>query len=210
MAKTPSTQDFLEFDQIRDGIIILKNKSLRMVLMVSSINLALKSDEEREAILFQFQDFLNSLDFPCQILIQSRRLNITGYLDGLKEIEKKETNELLKAQIEEYRNFIKELLGGGQIMQKTFYVIVPFFLSEVKMLKKQKFSKHFNLTEELFQRAKTQLLQRVEFVSLGLRSCGLQSVPLNTLELVELFWTLNHQAEAEHGYYPEFPPELTK
>ncbi len=91
-----STQEFLEFDQIRDGVIILKNKGLRVISMVSSLNFALKSAEEQNAILYQFQNFLNSLDFSCQILIQSRRLNIIGYLDKLEEIEKKEENELVK------------------------------------------------------------------------------------------------------------------
>ena len=122
----PSTQDFLHFDQIKDGIVILKNKGLRAVLMVSSLNFVLKSNEEQSAILYQFQNFLNSLDFPCQILVQSRRLNITGYLEKLKEIEQKEENELLKVQISEYRKFIDQIMQGGSVMQKTFYIIVPF------------------------------------------------------------------------------------
>ena len=81
-----STQQFLEIDQIREGMLILKNKALRAVMMVSSLNFALKSDDEQTSIIYQFQEFLNSLDFSCQILIQSRRLNITGYLDKLKEV----------------------------------------------------------------------------------------------------------------------------
>jgi len=204
-----STQDFLEFDQIRDGVIILKNKGLRMVLMVSSLNFALKSEEEQSAILYQFQNFLNSLDFSCQILVQSRRLNITGYLNKLEKIEEKETDELLQIQIREYRKFIKQIISGGTIMQKTFYVVVPFSVAEIQMTQgENKLLKIPSLTEELFQRAKTQLLQRVEFTSLGLRSCGLQAVPLNNLELIELLWALHHQEEAEQGYYPEFPEEF--
>lgn len=206
-----STQDFLEFEQIKEGIIILKNKGLRSVLMVSSLNFALKSAEEQNAILYQFQNFLNSLDFFCQILIQSRRLNIVGYLDKLEEIERKEKNELLKIQITEYRKFIGEIIKQGSIMQKTFYVIVPFSLLETRMVEgKRKLPKIPSLAEETFQRSKIQLLQRVEFVILGLRACGLQAVPLNTLELIELFWSLNHPLEAERGYYPEIPSELTQ
>ena len=98
-----STQEFLEIDQIREGVIVLKNKGLRGALMVSSLNFALKSEEEQNAIIYQFQNFLNSLDFSCQIIIQSRKLNITGYLDKLKDLEKKQKNELLKAQTGEYR-----------------------------------------------------------------------------------------------------------
>ncbi|HHE76858.1 MAG TPA: hypothetical protein ENL27_02675, partial [Candidatus Parcubacteria bacterium] len=187
----PATQDFLEFEQIRDGIIILKNKGLRVILMVSSLNFDLKSDEEQNAILYQFQSFLNSLDFSCQILAQSRKINIVGYLDGLKEIEEKETNELLQIQIQEYRRFIQQIISTGVIMQKSFYIIVPFSPMEIQMTKNQgkKILKSFSgLTEEMFQRAKTQLFQRVEFVSLGLRACGLQSVPLNNNEIIEFLW----------------------
>jgi len=205
-----STQDFLEFDQIREGIIILKNKGLRAILMVSSLNFALKSTDEQNAILYQFQNFLNSLDFSCQILVQSRRLNIVGYLDKLEEIEKKEENELLKLQIAEYRKFIENIIKGGTIMQKTFYVIVPFSIMEAQALEAGKMPRIPTLTEEIFQRSKTQLLQRVEFTVLGLRTCGLQAIPLSNLELAELFWSLHHPAEAERGYYPEIPPELTE
>ncbi|GAI14154.1 unnamed protein product, partial [marine sediment metagenome] len=203
-----STQDFLEFDQIREGIIILKNKGLRAVLMVSSLNFALKSADEQNAIIYQFQNFLNSLDFSCQILVLSRRLNIVGYLEKLRDIEKKEENELLKLQITEYRKFIDQIMKGGSIMQKTFYVIVPFSIMEAQMIgEKKKLPKIPTLTEEMFQRCKTQLLQRVEFAVLGLRACGLQAIPLSSLELAELFWSLHHPVEAERGYYPEIPPE---
>lgn len=209
----PTTQDFLEFDQVRDGIIILKNKALRAVLMVSSLNFALKSDEEQEAILLQFQTFLNSLDFHCQILAYSRRINIVGYLDKLKEIEQKEDNDLLKIQIAEYRNFIQGIMSGGVIMQKIFFVVVPFIPWEAQQLggieKKLRPGKIIpSLTEESFQMAKAQLLQRVEFVSLGLQRCGLQAAPLNSEEIIELFWSFYHPLEAERGYTPEMPPEL--
>ena len=133
-----TTQDFLKFDRIRDGIIILKNKGLRMVLMTSSLNFALKSDDERQSILYNFQNFLNSLDFSCQILIHSRKINITGYLDKLKEIEKKEEKELLQIQIKEYNKFIKSLVQEGSIMQKTFYVVVPFSIAETRGISAKK------------------------------------------------------------------------
>jgi len=202
----PSTQDFLEFDQLKDNVVILKNKGLRMILMVSSLNFALKSTDEQNAILYQFQNFLNSLDFSAQILIQSRRLNMTGYLDKLKVIEEKEKNELMKVQVSEYRTFISQIIDNGSIMQKTFYVIVPFSISEDR--EKKNIAKIPQLTQEEFERAKSQLLQRVEFVILGLRGCGLDSVPLTNLEIAELFWSLHHPEEAERGYYPEIPSEL--
>jgi len=204
-----STQDFLEFSQIKDNVIILKNKGLRVILMVSSLNFALKSNDEQNAIIYQFQNFLNSLDFSCQILVQSRRLNIIGYLDKLKEIENKEKNELLKIQIAEYQNFINKLISGGSIMQKSFYVVVPFSIMETKGGSPRKISKIIkDLTKEDFQRAKIQLMQRVEFVALGLHSAGLQSIPLNNIEIAELLWSLHHPQEAERGYHPEIPLEM--
>ncbi len=215
-----STQDFLEIDQIREGVIILKNKALRAVLMVSSLNFALKSEEEQSAIIYQFQNFLNSLDFSIQIVIQSRKLNITGYLDKVKELEAKQTNELLKVQTAEYRQFIEDIITGappagkyGEIMSKSFYLVTPFTLLEAKGVspfKILKTPKAPALTEEDFQRCKQQLWQRMEYVALGLRRCGLQAIPLTTPELIELFWSLHHPKQAEVGYYPEVPPELSK
>jgi len=207
-----STQEFLEIDQIRDGIIILKNKGLRAVLMVSSLNFSLKSEEEQHAIIYQYQNFLNSLDFSCQIVIQSRRLNLTGYLDKIDALAAKEKNELFKAQITGYRGFLEDIIQNGNIMQKSFYVVVPFAISETQGAsaggKFNPLPKIPTLTEEEFQRAKSQIAQRVEFVSLGLRSCGLDTVFLNTFELIELFWGLYHPLEAERGYYPDIPPEM--
>ena len=198
-----STQQLLEVEQIREGVVVLKNKALRGVIMVSSLNFALKSEDEQNAIIYQFQSFLNSLDFSLEIIVQSRRLNITGYLEKLKELEERQENELLRTQTTQYREFIKELIAGGLIMTKSFFVIVPFTLIEIPGMKKE-----LSLTEERFQRAKSQLWQRMEFVALGLRRCGLQCIPLNTSELIELFWSLYHPEEAEVGYYPEIPPEL--
>lgn len=204
-----ASQQIVEIDKIKEGVVILKNKALRGILMVSSTNFALKSEEEQNAIIFQFQSFLNSLDFPIEMVVQSKKLNITGYLDKLKELEAKEQNELLKVQIAEYQKFIRELIRGGAIMSKQFFVVVPFTLMELPRLTAEKKSlKALSLTEEKFQRSKSQLWQRMEFVALGLRRCGLQSIPLNTSELIELFWSLYHPEESEVGYYPDIPPEL--
>jgi len=211
MAEAP-TQKLLEIEQIREGVVILRNKSLRGVIMTSSLNFALKSEDEQNAIIYQFQNFLNSLDFPIEIVVQSRRLNITGYLEKLKELELQQENELLKFQTAEYRQFIKDLIAGGGIMAKSFFVVVPFALIKIPGAQATKglFKKRKGpaLSEEHFQRVKSQLWQRMEFVSLGLRRCGLQCIPLNTSELVELYWGLYHPEEAEVGYYPEIPPEL--
>ncbi|PIS35588.1 MAG: hypothetical protein COT36_01635 [Parcubacteria group bacterium CG08_land_8_20_14_0_20_38_56] len=206
-----STQQFLEIKEIKEGVIILKNNALRGVMIVSSLNFALKSSEEQEAIIYQFQNFLNSLDFPCQILVHSRRLNITGYLDGLEELEKKQKNDLLKVQTAEYQKFVEDLVKGGIIMTKNFYIIVPYLVwetKEVTTVKKLKKVVVPSLTKEEFQRSKNQLWQRMEFLGLGLRRCGLTAIPLTTPELIELFWSLYHPQQAEIGYFPEIPPEI--
>ncbi|TSC56859.1 MAG: hypothetical protein Greene071421_368 [Parcubacteria group bacterium Greene0714_21] len=218
--KDASTQQFLEIEEVREGTLVLKDRAIRGVLMVSSQNFALKSGEEQEAIISQFQNFLNSLDFPLQIIIQSRRLNITGYLDYLKNLEEQQKVELLKQQTKSYREFVEQLISGpeggkgGSIMAKNFFAIVPFSLLEtVAEPGKSKFQKPKftgKLSDEQFERMKNQLWQRMEFVALGLRRAGLQAVPLETQELIELLWAWHHPAEAEVGYYPEIPPEVLK
>ncbi len=200
-----STQDFLELKEIREGVLILKNKGLKIILLVSSLNFVLKSEEEQNAIIYGFQNFLNSLDFSCQIVCQSRKLNITGYLETLGEKEKKEENELIKLQIKEYKNFINEIVKEGSIMQKNFFVVVPFTSESPKSIISRS-----SMSNEDFERAKNQLLQRVRFIMLGLRNCGLTSRPLSSLELAELFWSHYHPFEAEKGFYPDFPQDLIK
>ncbi len=219
----PSTQDFLEIKEIREGVVILKNSGIRGILMVSSMNFALKALEEQNAIIFAFQSFLNSLDFDVQITIQSRNINITPYLDAVKELEAKQTNELLKTQTSSYREFIKDLVKGNSIMVKSFYVVVPYTIFEAlgvsgglkqsgigNMFSSKKNQKNTDLSQEDFEKCKNQLWQRMEFVAMGLKRCGLEVIPLTTPELIELFWAIHHPDEAENGYYPEILPELLK
>lgn len=210
----PTTQQFLQVEEIKEGMLVLKDRGMRGVMMVSSQNFALKSEDEQQATIFQFQSFLNSLDFSIQILIQSRRLNITGYIDNLKKLEEAQDNELLKKQTEDYRQFVEKLITGGSIMAKNFFVIVPFSLIEsVPVGGKGRFSSvkvKGRLSEEEFQRMRNQLWQRMEFVALGLRRAGLQTIPLSSEELIELLWSWHHPQEAEVGYYPEIPPEILK
>ena len=216
-----ATQQFLEIQDIREGVLLLKNKSIRGVLMVYSINFALKSEEEQTAIIYAFQSFLNSLDFSCQIVIQSRNINITPYLDSLKDLENKQPNEQLREQTASYRDFIKNMVTGDVVMTKNFYAVVPYTLTEALGMKgaAQQFKALSQFTkkqqsgamkEDDFQRCKTQLWQRMEYLAMGLRRCGLEAVPLTTPELIELFWAIHHPDQAEVGYYPEILPELLK
>lgn len=212
-----SAQAFLDFEEVREGTIVLQDRSIRGVMLVSSTNFALKSEEEQDAIVYQFQNFLNSLDFSLQIAIQSRRLNITGYIDRLKTIEQEQRNDLLREQTTEYRRFVESLVGGGAILAKNFFVVVPFTLIEATSDASQTGAGKLlsarpkiagKLNDQEFDRMKTQLWQRMEFVALGLRRMSLHVAPLNSEEIIELLWTWYHPEEAEVGYYPEVPPEL--
>ncbi len=218
------TQEFLEIKDIREGVLILKDSNIRGILMVSSMNFALKSDDEQSAIIYAFQSFLNSLDFACQIVLQSRNLNITPYLDNIRALEKTQPNELLKAQISSYEEFIKGLVQGDSIMTKSFYVVVPYSLMEIlgvgatvkgsgifsMFSKKKNGQSQGELNDEDFQKCKTQLWQRMEFLAMGLKRCGLDVIPLTTPELIELFWSIHHPSEAEIGYSPKILPELLR
>lgn len=200
-----SAQQFLTIDSIREDVIVLKDGGLRVILMCSSFNFALKSTDEQDATIFQYQNFLNALDFPLQIVIQSRRINIEPYLESLAQRQKEEESELLRIQISEYLDFIKTFVAGTNIMSKTFYVVVPF--TPAILEKKGAFAKVFSLlgTERngtaldarAFEERKHQLWQRVDTVVEGLQRFGIRSVPLNTEELIELFYGLYNPTEFE-------------
>lgn len=194
-ASTSSTQKYVDVDEIRDGIIVLKSGALRSVLLVSSLNFDLKSTEEQDAIISQYQSFLNSLDFPVQIVVSSRRFNISSYIDLLQDEEKQQENELLRFQISEYKTFIQNLTEVSNIMSKYFYVVVPF--SPVEDKKSGIMGKLFGIfrtkeavsdTGNLFETYKSQLLQRVEHVAQALGGAGLNATPLQTEEVIELLF----------------------
>jgi len=202
MSVLPS-QKFIEIADIKNNALVMKNGTLRSVLACSSINFALKSEDEQNALLYQFQNFLNSLDFPVQFIIQSRKINIEDYLKTLEKLEEGQENELLKLQISEYREFIKALVEGVNIMTKSFYFVVPFSVMETKgTMEVLGARKAFRLREEDLQRCRSQLLQRVEFLVQGLRRCGVHSVMLGDLELTELFWAMYNPKLAETGQVP--------
>lgn len=200
-----ASQDFLVIEEIRDGVVILKDGGMRMVLMVSSLNFALKSAGEQQAIFAQYQNFLNSLDFHIQFFIQSRRLNIRPYIQTLEEREKEQINDLIKIQTREYIEFIKNFSETTNIMTKTFFAVVPYsptifnksggFFSRFTA-KKSKAEVKVNDVKDFTDR-KTQLEQRAEVVAQGLSRMGLRTALLGTEELVELFFKLFNPGEAE-------------
>ena len=208
MAQELSTQRVIEFDSIKEGVIVLKDGSLRQILMVSGVNFDLKSEDEQNVILYSFQSFLNALDFPIQILIHSRKLNIDAYLEMLSGRERQEPNELLKNQIAEYQQFIKTLVEGSTIMSKTFFVVVPYEASPISLEKGVKSNikglfggllgkEKTPQTQENFEAVKQQLFQRTDQVINGLRGIGLRAIPLEDQELTELFYNLYNPEKAE-------------
>jgi len=200
----PSTQKYLDIAEIKEDVVILKDGTMRAVLLVSSVNFLLKSEEEQNAIVAAYVSFLNNISFPLQIVIQSRRLNIEDYIERLQKIEKDQKNELLRMQIAEYRQYIGELVQIGQIMNKRFYVVVPY--SPVTDKKKGFFSRLASLftaasevflEKERFAKRKHELSKRVGLVVGGLGSMGLRSAQLDTQGLIELYYNTYNPREAE-------------
>lgn len=193
----PTTVSYLDIAEIRDDMVILKDGTVRAVLLVSSINFALKSEDEQEAIIQAYMSFLNSLDYPIQIVIQSRRMNIDAYMTALQDQEKKTMNDLLRAQIVDYRTFVGELVELGQIMQKRFYLVLPY---DPLTNKRKNF--WTRLSESLSPAAAAQLNQkqladrteqlsrRTEVLQGELNSMGLNSVRLDTQSLIELYYNV--------------------
>lgn len=190
-----STQKYVDVEEMRDGVMVLKNGALRAVLLVSSINFDLKSTQEQDAIISQYQAFLNSLDFPVQIVIQSRRFNIGPYVESLRDQEKQQENELLRFQIGEYASFIKNLSEVSNIMSKYFYIVIPFspvedkttgFFGKISGIFQPK--KTIGMKGELFDTYKNQLLQRVDHVGAALSGAGVKVTQLSTEEIIELLY----------------------
>ena len=199
-----STQQYLDIAEIRDNTVIMKDGTLRAVLLASSINFALKSEDEQNAVIDSYIRFLNNLSFPLQIVIQSRELNIENYLEYLSGKEKEQTNKLLKAQTSEYIEYIKELTSLGKIMNKRFYVVVPYdplsdkhkgFFSSLKSAFSP--ASTILLKEKVFNRYQEMLERRVESVLGGLESMSVSTVRLDTQGLIEL-------------YYKTYNPETAK
>lgn len=200
-----AAQAFVDVSEIKDGVVILKNGTLRAVLMVSSINFDLKSTQEQEAIVASYQNFLNSLDFPVQVLISSRKLDINPYIEMLSIKEKEQPNELLRFQIAEYRDFVKNMVDASNIMAKSFFIIVPFALTEarkeglVDRIRMALNPKQIMLEKKMeFENYKSQLFQRVDHVIAGLGGTGIRMAPLSTEELIELYYNAYNPGVTEN------------
>ncbi|MEK7108954.1 MAG: hypothetical protein AAB919_00765 [Patescibacteria group bacterium] len=201
--KAQATQDFVPIKEVRDGVVILKDGSLRSLLMASSINLALKSQDEQQAIIGQFQNFLNSLEFTVQFFVQSRELDIRPYIALLQERLVAELDDLMKIQIREYITFIKDFTERANIMTKNFFIVVPY---DPALIARGTGLASFipggvnastSLTDEQFEQYRTQLEQRIAVVEQGLVRTGVRVVGLGTEEVIELFYKLFNPGELE-------------
>ncbi len=195
------TQAFVPIKEIRDGILVLKDNSMRAILLASSLNFALKSVDEQQSILFQFQNFLNSINFSVQIYTQSRRLDIRPYIALLEERLKDQTGDLMKMQTREYIDFIKSFTESTNIMTKSFFVVIPYSpsLANTTNVKKAFFGNKTNISDEksTFEENRSQLQQRIEVVEQGLVRCGIRIAELGTEELIELFYKIFNPGDVE-------------
>lgn len=200
------TQDFVPIKEVRDGIILLKDGGLRSIVLANSINLSLKSGEEQKAIIMQFQNFLNTLDFSVQICIESRRLDIRPYLLLLENRMRVQNEPLMKLQTKEYMEFIRNFTENVNIMTKTFFIVIPysensFIPSNTSMLEnlfKRKSNEEKKIAEKMdFEEKRSQLEQRVNIIQQGLNRCGIKSAQLGTEEAVEIFYKVFNPGELE-------------
>ena len=204
--KSKATQDFVPIREVRDGIVVLEDGSMRAILMTSSLNFALKSQDEQTSILAQFQNFLNSIEFSVQIFVQSRNLDIRPYIALLEERYKVQTDDLMRIQIQEYIQFVKNFTESANIMSKSFFTIVPYspavlqskggalgILSGITGDKKETQKGD----TDLFEENKTQLQQRISVVEQGLSRTGIRVVQLGTEEVIELYYKMFNPGELE-------------
>ncbi|HEX8762210.1 MAG TPA: hypothetical protein VF733_00430 [Candidatus Saccharimonadales bacterium] len=197
-----STQNMLQIAEIRDGIVIMNDGSFRSVIMVNSINFDLMSRSEQEAVEFNYQNFLNSLFFPVQIFVRSQKVDMGPYIEKLDRVRSEHDNMLLALLMDDYIDYIEALAQQTNIMDKKFYIVIPFFphVSVQKTFTQSKnflsgmaalFSKqedHVVINEDDLEKAKSELRNRVQTVLDGLLACNIQSLPLDTQELIELYY----------------------
>lgn len=203
-----STQLHMNIAEIKDNVVVLKNGGLRAILQTSSVNFNLKSEEEQNGIIYAYQNFLNSLDFPIQISIQSRKLDIDKYIENVKEIAAANENPLLKQQTLEYADYIQKLVEYADIMEKSFYVVVPYdpyrsqnpnmFSKFLQSISSQDSIDNIKRRHREFDELNKHLTERVNTVKNGLEGCNLRVAQLTTPQLVELFYRIYNPETARN------------
>lgn len=191
-----ATQQNIDIAGIRDGIIILRDGGYRLILQTSAVNFSLKSEEEQNSIIFQYQSFLNSLHFPIEIVMQSKKLDLTPYLKKIKDKMQKQNNELLRVQMQDYMEFVSKLINIANIMKKSFYVVVPYEPINLKnatlidKLFRNKPTGPVRISESEFESHKDELMQRANVVASGLGGIGLHCTQLSTEQIIEVFYKI--------------------
>ncbi|MFA6278995.1 MAG: hypothetical protein WCS97_02585 [Candidatus Paceibacterota bacterium] len=205
MTEKPSgaTQQFVPIKEIRNGTIVLKDGSYRGILICSSINFGLKSAEEQHAIMLGFQNFLNTLDFSIQIVINSRKMDLRPYLSLMESKMNDQKTELMRIQLREYMEFIRSFADQANIMTKSFYVVVPYAshvsaASTMSFLQRGSAAVKSAAAEVSFEEDRAQLAQRVSLVADGLAGTGVRAVPLGTEEVIELLYRSFNPGELEN------------
>ena len=190
-----STQNHLMFSEVRDNIVVMRDSSLRMVILASALNFDLKSAREQAAIEYSFQGFLNGLHFPVQIIVRSRKIDLDNYLNKLEQRQAEQENALLAGLMEDYIFNIRGLLEDVNIMSKSFYVVVPYFVQAVtkdniasKIGNLLKASEDVVQSDADYEAHKRDLLQRTNLVAQGLAQIGVRAAVLSTQELIELYY----------------------
>lgn len=204
MAFTP-TQKYLNISEFRDDMVILKDGTLRMVIMSSSVNFALKGENEQSALIAGYIEFLNSLNHPIQVVIQSRKLDIEGYIRRLREAKKNQPNELLKTQIDGYMGYIQQLIEMQEIMTKKFFIVIPF--NPLGSKNKGFFTKMketifpvqlIRVRKEKFAKYKEEMMLKANNIISNLKSMGLDAVLLDTQSLIELYYNVYNPKSSEN------------
>jgi len=221
-----STQNHLKIAEIRDGIVIMEDGSFRAVVMAKSINFDLMSINEQESVEYSFQSFLNSLYYPVQIFIRSQKIDMADYIAKLDKIRTEHDNMLLALLMEDYIDFISDLAEQTNIMNKAFYVVIPFLPHEESQQKNLNIARESKsmisglgsiftnaqtrviIDEKKLEEAKTELRNRVQAVMSGLNECGVKSIPLDTQELIELYYDVYNPDTATRQKIKNFD-ELT-
>ncbi len=214
-----STQNMLEIAEVRDGIVIMNDGSFRSVIMVKSINFDLMSPQEQEGVEFAYQGFLNSLSFPVQICIRTQRVDMQPYIEKLDKIRSEHDNMLLAVLMDDYISYIYQLSQQTNIMDKSFYLVIPYYITvgdESKTIAQgktflsgvaQMFSnneKHVVINEAQLETAKTELRNRVQSVLGGLAQASIQGIPLDTQELIELYYDVYNPDTATRQELQDF------
>ncbi|MFA6519334.1 MAG: hypothetical protein WCT41_00705 [Candidatus Paceibacterota bacterium] len=205
MATKPAgaTQQFVPVKEIRNGVIVLKDGGYRGVLICSSVNFGLKSADEQHAITLGFQNFLNTIDFSIQIVINSRKMDLRPYLALLEEKAPEQKSELMRIQLHEYIEFVRSFTDQANIMTKSFYIVVPYsphtsMTSATSFLRRESSSVKNAAAETSFEEDRAQLEQRLSLVAGGLSGTGVRAVPLGTEEIIELLYRSFNPGELEN------------